>query len=155
MDHEVEYIVIHCAATKPSMDIGAKEIDEWHRLRGWAMIGYHRVIRRNGQVEYGRPLNQDHVLEPNEVGAHVEGFNSRSVGVCMVGGVEEKDGLTPENNFTAAQWGALKALVAGWRDQFPKATIVGHTELNPGKACPSFNVQEWLASVNIEREGEK
>ena len=41
---QTKYIVIHCSATKPSMDIGAKEIDRWHRERGWLKIGYGKVI---------------------------------------------------------------------------------------------------------------
>ena len=51
------YIVIHCSQTKPSMDIGAKEIDRWHRERGWLKIGYHKVIRRNGNIENGRGID--------------------------------------------------------------------------------------------------
>ena len=49
-------IIIHCSATKPSMDIGVKEINEWHLQRGWSGIGYHYVIRRNGDLETGRDL---------------------------------------------------------------------------------------------------
>ena len=40
---ETKHIVIHCSATKPTMDIGAYEIDRWHRERGWLEIGYHFV----------------------------------------------------------------------------------------------------------------
>lgn len=141
---EVQYIVVHCSASRPSQDWGATEIDAMHRQRGFAMIGYHRVIRRNGAIELGRPLDQDHILEPNEVGAHVEGFNSRSVGVCMIGGVTEVNVKVPENNFTSEQWHSLKLVLKGLKSQFPKAKIVGHHELNPGKACPSFDVQAWL-----------
>lgn len=140
----VEYIVIHCSATKPSMDIGAKEIDRWHKDRGWRMIGYHLVIRRDGSTESGRPLNADHVLEPNEVGAHVEGKNSVSIGICMVGGVTEASVNVPENNFTPDQWDTLVRIVAIYRKQFPGAKVVGHRDLNPGKACPSFDVGAWL-----------
>ena len=53
---ETEYIVIHCSATKASMNTDAKEIDRWHRQRGWRKIGYHWVIRRDGVVEEGRDL---------------------------------------------------------------------------------------------------
>lgn len=141
---EVKFIVVHCSATPPSHDIGAAEIDMMHKQRGFAMIGYHRVIRRNGVIELGRPLDEDHVLEPNEVGAHVEGFNSRSVGVCMIGGVTQANVKVAENNFTPEQWYALKLVLRGLKTQFPTAKIVGHHELNPGKACPSFDVQAWL-----------
>jgi len=52
----VDTLIIHCAATPPSMDIGAKEIDRWHKEQGWSEIGYHFVIRRDGTIEKGRPL---------------------------------------------------------------------------------------------------
>ncbi len=50
----INLFVIHCADTYATMDIGVKEIDGWHRKRGWSGIGYHFVIRRNGIVETGR-----------------------------------------------------------------------------------------------------
>lgn len=139
MRKTTKYIVIHCAATKPSMDIGVKEIDRWHRQKGWKKVGYHYVIRRDGTVEKGRGLY--------EIGAHVrppDGINSTSVGICMVGGVKERDGKTPENNFTPAQWKSLGKLVDTLMELFPTATITGHRDLAPGRGCPSFSVRDWV-----------
>ncbi|HMQ62785.1 MAG TPA: hypothetical protein PKE06_19045, partial [Flavilitoribacter sp.] len=45
-------------ATPAAMDIGAKEIDRWHRAKGWFTIGYHFAIRRDGSIEYGRELSE-------------------------------------------------------------------------------------------------
>ena len=45
-----DYFIIHCSATKPSMDIGFEEINRWHRERGWLSCGYHFIIRRNGRI---------------------------------------------------------------------------------------------------------
>lgn len=135
MARAINLLVIHCADTKPSMDIGAKEIDRWHRARGWLKIGYHYVIRRDGTLETGR--NED------EVGAHVEGFNTHSIGICMVGGMTE-DGKGAENNFTDQQWGCLHSLLESLRDKYPQAEIKGHYQLNPGKQCPVFDVPKYL-----------
>lgn len=134
MRKSTEFIVIHCSATPSHMDIGAKEIDRWHRAKGWFKIGYHFVIRRDGELEHGRELN--------EVGAHTQGYNERSIGICMVGGVAD-DNKTPKNNFTQAQWETLEKLVAELEQQFPDAKVTGHRDLNPGRGCPSFNVKEW------------
>lgn len=137
---KTDYIVIHCSATPPDMDIGVDTIRKWH-VEGnkWKDVGYHAVIRRNGGVERGR--------WERIPGAHVEGYNSRSIAVCMVGGVD-KD-MKPEDNFTAAQWSALLDLISYWHGNYPNAKIVGHRELDSGKACPSFDVQEWKKRVNI------
>ena len=135
---ETKLIIIHCAATPPNMDIGRKEINEWHVNKGWSGIGYHFVIRRNGKVETGRAVE--------EIGAHAEGYNSVSVGVCLVGGVNDKK--IPEANFTPAQWDALTDLLKKLKEKYPKAKIIGHNEVAK-KACPSFNVQKWLTTVNF------
>ena len=50
-------VVVHCSATRDDMDIGVAEIDKWHRGRGFYMIGYHDVIRRDGSVEQGRDID--------------------------------------------------------------------------------------------------
>ena len=35
---KTEIIVVHCAATKPSMDIGASEIKKWHVCQKMEML---------------------------------------------------------------------------------------------------------------------
>lgn len=144
-----DFIVIHCAATKASWDGGAADIDGWHRKQGWDGIGYHFVIRRDGRVEVGEDLKK--------VGAHVQGYNSASVGVCMVGGLSA-DGKSGENNFTDAQWASLKSLVTTLKHTYPEARVLGHRDMSPDKNgdgvikrdewvkdCPSFSVTDWLA----------
>ena len=126
-------IIIHCAATKPTMDIGAKEIEQWHRARGFFGIGYHYVIRRDGTIETGRPLEK--------AGAHAEGHNADSIGICMAGGIDNKG--KPQNNFTDAQWASLKSLTLGLVHHYKGLRIIGHNEVS-NKTCPSFSVPKWL-----------
>jgi N-acetyl-anhydromuramyl-L-alanine amidase AmpD len=130
------FIVIHCSATRPSQDIGRDEIDAWHRARGWTGIGYHCVIRRDGSAEMGRAWDT--------VGAHVEGHNADSVGLCLVGGLDAHGQPAPD--YTDRQWDALWALVQAMRLTYPEAEVRGHRDF-PGvtKACPSFDVRAWLA----------
>ena len=103
MREETKYIVIHCSQTRPSQDIGAKEIDRWHRERGWLKIGYGKVIKRDGTIEQGRG--------DDEVQAHVKGYNHCSYGVCLVGGAKEENWKEEEDNFTGEQWESLKKLL--------------------------------------------
>lgn len=135
-----DFIVVHCSATKPSQDIGASEIRKWHvEDNGWSDIGYHQVIRRNGAIELGRPL---HVS-----GAHAQGFNQHSVGVCLVGGVDSSN--NPVNNFTAKQFDSLEITLDYWKRIYSKAKVLGHRDL-PGvtKACPCFDAIEWWEKIN-------
>lgn len=142
MSRHINKIIIHCAATKPTMDVGVKEIRQWHTTpkpkgNGWTDVGYHFVIRRDGVVETGRPLQQS--------GAHTTGQNKNSIGVCLVGGLAA-DGKTPESNFTDSQWNALEECVRGLSAKYPSATVHGHNEF-AAKACPCFDVKAWWAGI--------
>lgn len=137
---DIKRIIIHCAATPPDMCIGADTIDKWHKENGWGGIGYHYVIRRNGNVEIGRLLTQ--------VGVHTSGKNTNSIGICLIGGIDKKG--KPEDNFTDVQYEKLEYLIEELREQMPMASIHGHNEF-AAKACPSFDVSEWLKEVGIPK----
>lgn len=134
---QIKQIIIHCADTPASMDIGVKEIRRWHLDRGFTDIGYHHVIRRNGKIEDGRPHHQ--------VGAHVKGHNMYSIGVCMVGGKGANG--QPESNFTRAQWTRLEALVTTLVEAYPGAEVGGHRDYTKAKSCPSFDAVAWWGAV--------
>ena len=150
-NRKVDLIIVHCADTFADMDIGAAEIRKWHtdappKGRGWADIGYHFVIRRDGTLETGRDTDKDGDIY-EEIGAHVSGWNKNSIGICMVGGKGE-DGKA-ENNFTDEQFAALETLLRVIKADCPRATVHGHREFDHGKQCPSFDVQEWLKGKNL------
>ncbi|MCH5174169.1 MAG: N-acetylmuramoyl-L-alanine amidase [Bacteroidales bacterium] len=126
----VTLVIIHCSAVRPGQRSSARDIDGWHRARGWKSIGYHYVVRRDGTVEEGR--------RPEEVGAHCTGHNGHSIGICYEGGLDEAG--KPADTRTPAQRLALRQLVERMHARFPKALVVGHHDLNPMKACPCFDV---------------
>lgn len=137
---ETKYIAIHCSATGGDMDIGAKEIDRWHRQKGFFSIGYHYVIRRDGTLELGR--------DEDAIGAHVQGYNAVSIGICLVGGVNADDISKAENNFTEAQFIRLRDLLVDLRVRYPDAEVLGHRDFpDVAKACPSFDVRKWLKVI--------
>lgn len=137
----IKAIFIHCSATKPTMDIGAAEIRDWHvNGNGWADIGYHYVIRRNGHVEKGRDLDGDGDVT-DEMGAHAYGHNRDTLAICLVGGIDANG--RPDFNFTRYQMNAAEKLVAELVARFPGAEVKGHRDVDSGKACPCFDVGEW------------
>lgn len=132
---KINKLVIHCSATPEKMDIGAEVIRVWHtRDNGWDDIGYHYVIKRNGMVEKGRPVEQ--------IGAHVAGHNKDSIGICLIGGVNDKNQAV--NNFTEAQFKTLVDVVKQAKRAYNGLMVMGHRDLDAKKACPSFDVREWL-----------
>ena len=139
-DREINLCVIHCSDTYASMDIGVDEIRQWHTStpRNWSDVGYHFIIRRDGMIETGRAL-----VIP---GAHCKGYNTNSIGICMVGG--KSDDNKPEDNFTKVQKRALAALVVNLQVEYPDTDIKPHYELST-KTCPNFNVGEFIKNMDI------
>jgi hypothetical protein len=146
----VELIVVHCSATPPHMDVGWKDIDEWHKRRGFFFgCGYHYVIRRDGTIEHSKRVNTGEHYQ----GAHAHGWNDISIGICLIGGIKRRDrtktnGWTdaePENNYTPEQMSSLRELLFILRQSFLKALVVGHKDLpDVKKDCPCFDVRAWL-----------
>lgn len=125
-------IFVHCSATKATQDVGVREIRQWHKEQGWLDVGYHFIIRRDGTVEDGRDVNA--------VGSHAKGYNDTSVGVCLVGGIDENGRY--EANFTPQQMSSLRTLLKVLMDKYPSAVLRAHHEVAQ-KACPSFNLKRW------------
>lgn len=149
---KINLIVVHCSATPEGLDIGAKAIDAMHKARGFAMIGYHYVVRIGGQLETGRSLESP--------GAHVSGHNANSIGICLVGGLDHE--RKPKDTKTPAQEATLHALIVKLRGIYPDAKICGHRDLSPDlnhdgkvdrhewiKECPCFDVADWLVARGI------
>lgn len=136
----LDRIVLHCSATEEGHPFGAADIRRWHKARGWKDIGYHYVILLDGTVEYGRPVDQ--------VGAHVKGHNSTTVGVCYIGGLRHGK---PADTMTPEQEVAFLELVYSLRKSLGYLTVHGHNEYS-AKACPSFVVKDKYPFLNSGHE---
>ena len=130
-------VVIHYSATYPDQQVNAAVIDKWHRDRGFARIGYHWIVLRDGTIEAGRP--------EGTVGAHVRGHNTGSIGICWVGGLDRATGPNKGVwNPTPVQEAALVELVREVLQRHPGAEVVGHRDL-VATECPGADVREWWA----------
>ena len=70
-----DYIILHHSGVKARHT--AKDIHQWHKNKGWAGIGYHYFIDKEGNIFECRPRDT--------VGAHAKGYNGNSIGVCFEG----------------------------------------------------------------------
>lgn len=140
----IKKIFVHCSATKPSQDhVNADVIKHWHvDDNGWSDIGYHEVVLRNGVSELGRDLDGDGSSE-DETGAHAYGHNKNTYAICLVGGINEKG--RPDANFTAAQYRYLAVRIHCLLVKYglTKDDVVGHRDMDSGKACPSFDARAF------------
>ena len=134
----INFIVWHCSASPNAKPLTREQLVAEHKARGFRTIGYHYVIEPDGKVILGRP--------ESEVGAHVEGHNSDSIGICMIG----------YDAFTAQQWDAARNLAKAMTEKYPKAKHCGHRDFSPDlnhngkiepnewiKLCPNFDVKSW------------
>jgi len=112
-------LVVHHSA---SQDVPAAEIHQWHLQRGFSGIGYHYLIRADGSVEIGRPVAME--------GAHTQGFNSDSIGVCLTGNFMQ---TSPYGE----QVTALIELIMELNLHYGPLEICRHSDLNPTD-CPGL-----------------
>ena len=157
---DITEFVAHWSGTYINQDIGAEEIHSWHTDRGFSGCGYHLIIRRDGRLQRGRPLDKR--------GAHsaAYGHNTYSIGVCLVGGYNcpsntrnpdkyiSGDSINPEQMKTFAMF--CKAFYAA----FPAGQAYGHVDTSDkGKVDPGFDVQEYVfekfGKVNVNIDGTK
>ena len=144
-------IIVHCSDTPEGRNQTVNDIRAWHKARGFADIGYHYVVYRDGSVAEGRDINL--------IGAHCTGHNSHSIGVCYVGGCEgehkngkivpktdEHGNHIPKDTRTLAQKASLINLLKDLRRLYPYAKIRGHRDF-ANKACPSFDATQEYKTI--------
>jgi N-acetylmuramoyl-L-alanine amidase len=163
---KINLIVIHCSATPVTHDYTPEQMTIDHRARGFNSAGYHFYIRKSGYVVHLRPLDQ--------VGAHVEGYNANSVGICYEGGLasdcKDKSRLVPTDTRTDQQKESLLRIIKELKTLYPGITkIVGHRDLSPDKdgdgviepsewmkMCPCFNaIPEYKMTLPPTPKGEQ
>lgn len=135
---KINEIIVHCTATKEGRNFGVKDVDRWHKERGFKCIGYHYLILLDGTVAPGRPLDQ--------IGAHTTGHNAYSIGICYVGGLD-KNGKAKDTR-TSEQKLAMYKLIYDLLQCYPKARVGVHAEF-ANKACPCFSREQLMNELNL------
>lgn len=141
-----EFIIVHTAAGIMTRDaVHADHI----RNRKWKGIGYNLYIERNGQLVDGRG--------EDAIGAHAEGYNSKSIGISYSGCAQKYPPTNqPFNNaisgetITQNQLNVLISTIKNLQQKYniPKDKVLGHTETpGVGKACPCINMDELRSKI--------
>lgn len=133
---KIDKIIVHCADTPEGRDVRAEEIRRWHKAKGWQDIGYHYVIDLDGTIETGRNVES--------AGAHTQGQNATSIGICYVGGCD-KD-MKPKDTRTEAQRASLLALLRFLKWCYRDAKIYGHRDF-ANKSCPCFDAKKEYENI--------
>jgi len=129
---KINELIWHCTATPEGREVSVKEIDSWHRQRGFSGIGYHKVVHLDGSVSEGRPESQ--------VGAHVANRNANTIGYTYVGGVDANDVKKAKDTRTPAQKATMIRLTKEAIEKHGLERVSGHRDYST-KACPCFNAR--------------
>lgn len=128
----IKYIAVHCTATPQTTSIDSIR-NHWKTNLGWKMPGYHFMIKPDGEIVQ--------LLDISKVSNGVKGFNSETINISYIGGVDAKN--NPIDNRTEGQRKSLLTKLKELKKQFPKAIIQGHCDFpKVAKACPSFNAKK-------------
>lgn len=141
----IKYIAVHCTAGNQRNK--AADVVAFHTRPkakgglGWSRPGYHYIIEADGTIVNTWPVDS--------LSNGVAGFNSVTVNVCWVGGVDTSTkALTPIDNRTPAQKAALRSLLAKLKAKFPDAIIQGHRDFpKVNKLCPCFDAKAEYADL--------
>jgi len=131
----IDKIIVHCTATPQGRKVTVRDVDRWHKQRGWKGIGYHYLIGLNGEIWEGRKEWQ--------VGAHVAGFNRYSIGVAYVGGLVNGK---PADTRTPEQKKSLLKIIRELKSRYHGAKVYGHRDF-ANKACPCFDARTEYANI--------
>lgn len=147
VNRDVTEVVVHATDTHTNKDIGSIEINNVQIDLGHDGIGYHYVIRRDGRLQRGRPVNVqgDH--------APVNGHDKFSIGIVLVGGINVSTGednptdYRSSQAFTREQFTTLEKFLNGYYRRFPGGQVFGHNDIDVNEIDPYFDVVDYVESV--------
>ena len=146
---EITEVVCHWTETPTNKNIGSEEINNLHVDQGLNGIGYHYMIRRDGSIQRGRPVNIE--------GEHAINHNQRSIAVCFVGGINvpsETINLTQyisSSSLTRSQFNSFDHFCRAFYNVWPGGQIVGHSDIDTLTNDPGFDVRAYV-KANFDKD---
>lgn len=117
----IEGIVLHHSGTTVLQTV--ETIHNYHKSKGWAGIGYHYYVRKDGSIYKGRPETM--------AGAHCPGVNSTSIGICAEGDFNSE-------TMAEVQKQAIRELIADIKARYNIKYVKGHRDI-VSTSCPGKN----------------
>ena len=118
---------------------------EFLKDRQSAGLQYHYVIRRDGVIQRGRPLE---LKVKGETGGD-ENVIDHSVQIAFVGGYTSVSG-TPNarlgaESYTPSQWEAYDSFLDAWYAAYPGGQVLGQSDIVPESSGPGFDVSLYVS----------
>jgi N-acetylmuramoyl-L-alanine amidase len=144
-NREITEVVVHWTGTFLNQDIGAEEVHSWHTQRGFSGCGYHYLIRKDGRLQRGRPLER--------AGAHAlaNGHNNFSIGISFVAGYNcmsgdpDRDQKVGSGSINENQFKSFDNFMRAFYKVYPGGQAFGHADTDDkGKTDPGFDVEDYV-----------
>ena len=145
---QIKYIFVHCTAGSQRQTI--EDLKAEFKAKGWKNPGYHYVVAPGGEIHS--------LLDVSEISNGVKGYNSVSINVAYIGGIDENG--KPKDTRTDMQKRNLIVILSTLKKHFPDAIIMGHRDISPDKnsngiidpwerikECPCFDAKEEYRNI--------
>ena len=135
----ISEVIVHWSETYTNANLTGLELQQ---LTGAGSNAYHYIIKRDGSMERGVPLDA--------VGSASPGHNTYSIQICLVGGVnvasedDAVDGNLGASSITRTQFNTLHQLFRVFFIQFPGGQALGHGEFDVSQLDPGFEVRDYV-----------
>ena len=147
IERVVNQVIVHATETTTDKNIGAIEINNINNELGFDGIAYHYVIRRDGRLQRGRPVNKkgEHVVDAT--------IEKESIGIVLVGGLNCSSGdpnptsFRSSQSFTISQYDTLEKFLTAFYRKYPGGKVFGHNDIDPTETDPYFDVQDYVESL--------
>ena len=140
-------MVVHASDTYTNQNIGSEELHIEHNDRDLDGLQYHYVIRRDGKLQRGRPLDK------TGQSSKVRGHDIRSIDVCLVGGLncstgcENPDQYRSSQSYTREQMSTLESVCEAFYRRYHGGQVFGHNEIEPLVTDPHFDVSQYVETM--------
>jgi len=147
IERNLNQVIIHATETTTDKNIGAIEINNINKELDLDGIAYHYVIRRDGRLQRGRPVNK--------AGEHSNDakIDRESIGVILVGGLNCSSGEPNPTNFrssqsfTITQFNTLEKFLTAFYRRYPGGKVNGHNDIDANELDPYFDVEDYVSAL--------
>jgi N-acetylmuramoyl-L-alanine amidase len=144
LSRSVTECIIHASDTFTNQNIGSNEIDAVHKEDGYDGIQFHYVIRRDGRIQRGKPVND------KSLASNINGHENYTIDICLIGGINAPSGtenagdLLSDKSYTIKQWQSLKLFLWAFYTRFPGGIVMGYGDIDASSNEPYFDVIEYV-----------
>ena len=144
MTRQITECIIHASDTYTNQNIGSVELDRTHKEDGFDGIQYHYVIRRDGRIQRGKPVNYE------SQASSINGHEKYAIDLCLVGGINVPTGTEnpasylSDKSYTVSQWRSLKLFLLAFYGRFPGGMVLGYDDIDGSTKEPYFDVIRYV-----------